>query len=98
MLRKPKSMYVGCRSDTLLKVKSFFDSEAKVVAYEPGKGKHTGKVGALMCQLGNGIKFSVGSGLKDQDRVNPPIIGSIITFRFQEISTAGVPRFPIFFG
>ncbi len=31
MLRKPKSLYVGARSTTLLKVKSFFDDEAKVL-------------------------------------------------------------------
>jgi DNA ligase-1 len=40
MLRQPKSLYVGNRSTTLLKVKSFFDAEAKVLDYEPGKGKH----------------------------------------------------------
>ena len=37
MLRKAKSLYVGKRSDTLLKVKTFFDAEAKVIGYEPGK-------------------------------------------------------------
>lgn len=37
MLREPKSLYVGKRSGTLLKVKTFFDAEARVVAYEPGK-------------------------------------------------------------
>ena len=37
MLREPKSLYVGKRSGTLLKVKTFFDAEAKVVGYEPGK-------------------------------------------------------------
>jgi DNA ligase-1 len=31
MLRKPGSMYVGQRSNTLLKVKSFFDAEAKIL-------------------------------------------------------------------
>lgn len=45
MLRQPKSKYVGSRSNTLLKVKSFFDDEALVVDYVPGKGKH--KVGSF---------------------------------------------------
>ena len=34
MLRKPKSKYVGKRSSTLLKVKTFHDAEAKVAACE----------------------------------------------------------------
>lgn len=38
MLRKPKSKYEGFRSSTLLKVKTFFDAEAQVLAHEPGKG------------------------------------------------------------
>ena len=37
MLRKPHSKYEGKRSSTLLKVKTFFDAEAEVVRYEPGK-------------------------------------------------------------
>lgn len=37
MLREPGSLYVNKRSGTLLKVKTFFDAEAKVVGYEPGK-------------------------------------------------------------
>lgn len=37
MLREPESLYVGKRSGTLLKVKTFFNAEAKVVGYEPGK-------------------------------------------------------------
>lgn len=37
MLRKPGSKYVHGRSSTLLKVKSFYDAEARVIGYEPGK-------------------------------------------------------------
>lgn len=78
MLRKPQSLYVGSRSTTLLKVKTFCDEEAKVIGYEAGmmhraapkatnifyigKGKYKGQTGALMCELANGTKFCVGSG------------------------------------
>lgn len=62
MLRKPGSKYIGSRSNTLLKVKSFLDAEAKVIRHEPGKGKHKGKCGALYCEMENGKKFAVGSG------------------------------------
>lgn len=37
MLRDPHSLYVGKRHKSLLKVKTFYDAEARVVDYEPGK-------------------------------------------------------------
>lgn len=37
MLRVAKSKYVGKRDKSLQKVKTFYDAEAKVVGYEPGK-------------------------------------------------------------
>jgi len=98
MLRKPKSLYVGSRSSTLLKVKSFCDEEAKVLKHEDGKGKYKGQTGALMCELASGVQFCVGSGMSDADRQNPPPVGSIITVRYQELTDAGVPRFPSYQG
>jgi len=96
MLRQPGSRYVAGRSPTLLKVKSFHDAEAKVTSYTAGKGRHKGVVGALEVVLPNGTKFAVGTGLSDQDRRTPPPIGASITFRYQELSDGGVPRFPTF--
>ncbi len=98
MLREPGSQYVVGRSSTLYKVKSFLDDEATVVSYEAGRGKHVGKVGALNVQLANGKLFSVGTGLSDKQRGAPPPIGAIITFRYQELTDAGIPRFPSFVG
>jgi DNA ligase-1 len=94
MLRQPESMYVAGRSSTLLKVKTFHDMEAKVIGHEKGLGKHKNRLGALQVELTNGIKFSVGTGFSDAEREDPPKIGSIITFRYQELSNDGVPRFP----
>lgn len=94
MLRKPGSKYERCRSFTLLKVKTFHDADARVVEHLPGTGKHSGRLGALQCELANGIRFSVGTGFTDAERENPPPIGSIITFSYQELSDRGVPRFP----
>lgn len=36
--------------------------------------------------------------LTDKDRKNPPKIGSIITYKFQELSKSGTPRFPTYLG
>lgn len=98
MLRRPGSAYEVGRSATLLKVKSFQDAEAVVVGHEPGKGRHKGRLGALVVALPDGTRFSVGSGLSDAERGAPPEVGATVTFRYQELTTAGVPRFPTYVG
>ena len=94
MLREPRSEYVAGRSSTLLKVKTFHDDEAEVIGHQAGLGKHKGRLGALLVKLKNGIEFAVGTGFKDAERSDPPKIGATITFRYQEYTDAGVPRFP----
>ncbi len=98
MARQPRSRYEAGRSSTLLKVKSFRDAEARVVGHAPGAGRHKGRLGALAVELADGTRFNVGTGFSDVERQDPPSIGSIITFRFQELSTGGVPRFPSYIG
>lgn len=98
MLRKPGSPYEIGRSTSLLKVKTFHDAEARVIGHAPGAGKHKGKLGALICELPGGITFNVGTGLSDAERAAPPAIGAVITFRYQELSDDGVPRFPSYVG
>ena len=96
MLRAPNSAYDRKRSDTLLKVKTFHDAEATVTAHEPGKGKHKGRLGALVCVADNGAAFSIGTGFSDAEREAPPAIGSRVTYKYQELTDGGVPRFPIY--
>jgi DNA ligase-1 len=96
MLREPGSLYEAGRSTTLLKVKTFHDAEARVVDHVPGRGRHKGRLGALLVELSDGTSFSVGTGFSDAQRNHPPAIGSTITFRYQELTDGGVPRFPSF--
>lgn len=98
MMRRPRSQYEVGRSYSLLKVKSFHDAEARVIGHQPGTGKHKGRLGALLVEMPNGIQFAVGTGLSDAERQNPPPVGSIITYRYQELSDGGVPRFPSYVG
>lgn len=98
MLRRPGSTYEVGRSTSLLKVKTFHDTEARVVGHAPGTGKHKGKLGALVCELPGGVRFNVGTGFSDAERADPPAIGAVITFRYQELSDDGVPRFPSYVG
>ena len=98
MVRQPGSFYERTRSTTLLKIKSFFDAEATVTGYTKGRGRHKGRCGALEVRAADGTAFKVGTGLSDAQRDNPPAIGSTITYRYQELTNAGVPRFPSFVG
>ena len=98
MLRQPGSKYVAGRSTTLLKVKTFHDAEAVVVGHQAGAGRHKGRMGALLVRLPNGTDFAIGTGFSDRERENPPAIGATVTFRYQELSDAGVPRFPSWVG
>ena len=70
---------------------------ASVAAFErtPLSGE---ALGALLVELQDGTRFAVGSGLSDAERGAPPPVGSIITFRYQELSDGGVPRFPTYVG
>ena len=98
MLRQPASKYVNARSSTLLKVKSMEECDAIVRGYDPGKGRLAGRVGALLAELATGKRFCVGSGMSDAQRLSPPAIGSVIVIRYQELTDAGVPRFPVYVG
>jgi DNA ligase-1 len=98
MLRQPGSRYETGRSLTLRKLKSFQDAEAKVVGHQEGTGRHKGRLGALLVELADGTSFAVGTGFSDAERENAPPLGSVITFRYQELSEGGVPRFPSYLG
>jgi DNA ligase-1 len=98
MVREPGSQYAAGRSSSLLKIKSFHDGEAEVLAHEAGKGKYAGMVGALRCRMASGKMFKVASGLSDQQRARPPAVGSIVVYKCQELTNDGIPRFPVFVG
>ena len=96
MLHLAKATHRASRSDALLKLKPYFDDEAKVIAHLPGQGKYTGMLGALRVKNQRGIEFSIGTGFTDVERANPPPIGSIITYKYHGFTKKGVPRFASF--
>lgn len=98
MMRQPGSTYAAGRSTTLLKVKTFHDAEGRVLAHEGGRGKHKGRLGALVVEMLDGTRFNVGTGFTDKEREEPPQVGDIITYRYQELTKDGVPRFPSYVG
>lgn len=94
MLHRADAIYETGRSSALLKVTPWLDAEATVIAHLPGKGKYAGMLGALRMELPDGRRFSLGSGLSDAVRRNPPSIGTLITYRYRELTKNGMPRFP----
>ena len=48
--------------------------------------------------MADGTRFAVGTGLSDAERSAPPPVGTWVTYRFQELTDGGVPRFPVFVG
>jgi DNA ligase-1 len=39
-------------------------------------------------------RFKVGTGFTEEEREHPPPIGSVVTYRYFELTKSGVPRFP----
>ncbi len=101
MLHRGSSLYAGVRSDDLLKLKTHEDTEARVVGYLPGKGRHLGVLGALLVEMpaldGQATqRFKLGAGLSDAERASPPPIGSTVTYRYRGFNESGLPRFATF--
>lgn len=101
MLHRGASFYTGQRSDDLLKVKIYEDSEARVIGHLPGKGKYAGLLGALLVEIPgqNGKpaqRFKLGTGFSKQQRQFPPALGSTVTYRFRGRNDSGIPRFASF--
>ncbi len=96
MLRKPASLYEAGRSDNLLKLKLRQDAEARVIAYQAGRGKFENMMGAIWVEMADGTLFKIGTGFSNQERKNPPPIGSEITYSHQGFTDKGLPRFASF--
>jgi DNA ligase 1 len=90
VLRKAGSRYERKRSDAALKVKIQHDDEAVVIGYEDGNRK--GLVGALRVINSKEVVFKVGSGMSESMVRNPPPIGAVITYKYESLTTEGVPR------
>ena len=96
MLHRADAPYVTGRNDALLKLKPLNDTEAKVIAHVPGKGKYTGMMGALQVEMADGKRFQIGTGFTDAVRANPPAIGATVTFIYRGLTKNGLPRFASF--
>jgi DNA ligase-1 len=101
MLHRGASLYKAQRNDDLLKVKTHDDSEARVVAHIAGQGKHAGKMGALLVEMPAmgarpAQRFKLGTGFTNAQRLDPPALGALVTYRFRGLNDSGIPRFASF--
>ncbi|MFM7332274.1 MAG: DNA ligase [Brachymonas sp.] len=96
MLHKADAPVTTGRSPVLLKLKPISDAEGIVTAHIPGKGKYQGMLGALQIKTDDGITVNIGTGFTDEQRKNPPPIGSTITYSFRDKTPSGKPRFASF--
>jgi DNA ligase-1 len=96
MLHRADAPYESGRSDVLLKMKPWEDAEAVVIGHLPGKGKHAGNMGALRVRAEDGREFSLGTGFTDQQRRDPPPVGTTVTYRYHGLTRTGLPRFASF--
>lgn len=96
MLHRGQSLYRAARSDDLLKLKTYEDAEAVVIAHLPGKGKYQGMMGALLVEIEGKRRFKIGTGFSDEDRADPPAIGALITYKYFGRTNSGLPRFASF--
>ncbi|PSM52329.1 DNA ligase [Campylobacter blaseri] len=96
VVREPSLIYENARSNRILKLKKFKDSECKVVAINKGNGKYKDKMGSITCEKEDGVRFKIGTGFNDEIRENPPKIGDIITYKYQNLTKKGIPRFAVF--
>lgn len=103
MLRNPKMSYVPKRTKDLLKVKPIDDNEAIIVNMMEGKGKDSGRMGALVVELKNNRskKFKIGTGFTDALRHNfwnrkKYFKNKLVTFSYKGLTNAGKPRHPVY--
>lgn len=96
VLHHANALWSPGRSDALHKLKPMPDEEARVVAHLPGKGRHAGRMGALLLALPDGQQFALGTGFSDTQRAAPPPVGSTVTYRYRDRTPKGLPRFASF--
>ena len=96
MLHRGSSRYTAGRTDDLLKLKTYEDAEAVVVGHVPGKGKFAGMLGALLVEMPEGRRFRLGTGFSNEERLEPPPLGAIVTYKHYGKTRNGLPRFATF--
>eukprot|EP00796_Vickermania_ingenoplastis_P010478 gene10478-7283_t len=94
----------GHRSGTLLKYKVMHDEEFIIVGAMEGKGKLVGSLGAFVCRAKKNpsATFCVSLAASEEtkrriwaENKGAEFVGKALTVQFQELTSEGIPRFPV---
>jgi DNA ligase-1 len=96
VLHRADAKWMSGRSDALRKLKMEPDEEGRVIAWVPGSGKYAGRMGALRVETPEGQHFSLGTGFSDAQRLSPPAVGALVTYRYRGRTAKGLPKFASF--
>ena len=96
VLHRANAPYRSGRSDALLKLKPELDAEARVIAHRAGQGRFEGQLGAIEVRTPDGRQFLIGTGFSEAQRRDPPPVGSVVTYRYRDLTSSGLPRFASF--
>ena len=100
MLRNKAAKYrVGVRSADLQKYKEFEDAEYRVVGFKEGDGLEKGCV-VWLCETTKSQQFAVRPRGTHEERQalfldGAKYVGKQLCVRYQELTTDGIPRFPV---
>lgn len=94
IIKNPNLAYHTGRSPHILKVKKAQDMEGKVIGINISE--KTKVLKSLKLKLANGIIFNLGTGFTKEQRKNPPIIGSIVSFKYFGFTKNKIPKFASF--
>lgn len=104
VVRDPSAPYKNGRQDSIMKLKKFYDAECEVESIKPRKDDNS-VVGSVLCKDGSSkTAFKIGSGFgplkicqkASGDEQNCLKTGDIITYKYQNLTKNGKPRFAIF--
>lgn len=100
MLKDRNMPYQFKRTAALLKLKNFTSADGLIKGTEEGKGKHKGRLGALLVEF-DGVLTHVGSGFSDDQRQEmwdkrDWMFGKWVEVQYQNLTPDGKLRFPVF--
>jgi DNA ligase-1 len=104
MARNANARYEFKRSANLQKLKTFQDDEFEILGFEEGRGKLAGHLGSFIVKAkkpaNDGDTFNAKldgatEALKVLWEKRESLIGKYLTIKYQGLTSAGIPRFPV---
>jgi DNA ligase-1 len=94
IVKDPKQTYHTGRTPHVLKVKKAQDMEGKIIGINISE--KTGILKSLLLELKNGVTFNLGTGFTKKQRIKPPKVGEVVTFKYYGFTKYGKPKFASF--